>query len=104
MTIMQKLELPRKPYYVKVTDDCDFFELFKKIEKRFDTCFILESLGEDSHIARHTIIGFDPEKIIHANGSKLTITERDGSSETTHCDNPYQTLRSIMPQNIISTI
>jgi anthranilate synthase component I len=99
---LKPFQLPRKPRYIKVTDDCDFFELFKKVEKRFTNCFILESLGEDSHIARHTIIGFDPEKIVYANGNELTIEERDGSRQTQTCDNPYLTLRELMPQNIIS--
>ena len=94
--------LPRKPQYVKVADHCDFFELFKKIEKRYDNCFMLESLGEDSHIARHTIIGFDPEKTIFANGNLLTVVERDGSEYSETCSNPYERLRELMPQNIIS--
>lgn len=94
--------LPRKPQYLKVADQCDFFELFKKVEKRYDNCFMLESLGEDSHVARHTIMGFDPEKILVANGQELTIIERDGTSTTLHCENPYYKLRELMPQNIIS--
>ncbi|EAR09307.1 anthranilate synthase component I family protein [Reinekea blandensis] len=95
-------ELPRKPQYLKVADQCDFFELFKKVEKRYDNCFMLESLGEDSHVARHTIMGFDPEKVLFANGQSLTIVERDGTSTTLACDNPYYKLRELMPQNIIS--
>ena len=96
------IELPRKPRYVNLTADCDFFALFKKIEKRFETCFMLESLGEESHISRYSIIGFDPEKILRANGRTLTITERDGSSESYESDNPYYLLRDIVPQNVIS--
>lgn len=95
-------ELPRKPQYVKVADQCDFFELFKKVEKRYDNCFMLESLGEDSHLARHTIMGFDPEKVIYANGRTLTIEERNGETTTLDCENPYFKLRELMPQNIIS--
>lgn len=102
MTDYPAFELPRKPQYVKVADQCDFFELFKKIEKRYDNCFMLESLGEDSHIARHTIIGFDPEKILFANGKTLTIEERDGQQTNIPCDNPYLKMRELMPQNIIS--
>ncbi|MFQ3231080.1 anthranilate synthase component I family protein [Reinekea sp.] len=102
MNSLSKFELPRKPHYVKVTDSCDFFELFKKIDKQFDQCFMLESLGEDSHIARQSIIGFDPEKTIYANGKQLVIEERDGGSQSIESDNPYQTLRAMMPQNIIS--
>ena len=74
-----RISLPRKPHYTTLTADCDFFSLFKKIERRYDNCFYLESLGEDSHIARHSIIGFDPEKLLYANGNTLTIEERDGS-------------------------
>lgn len=97
-----RIELPRKPHYITLTADCDFFRLFKKIERRYSHCFYLESLGEDSHIARHSIIGFDPEQLVYANGRLLTIEQRDGSSETFECDNPYEMLREIMPQNIIS--
>ncbi len=98
----QPFTLPRKPHYVKLTADTDFFLLFKKIDKRFDQCFMLESLGEDSHIARHSIIGFDPEQIIYANGNTLSIAERDGSVAHFESDNPYYLLRELMPQNIIS--
>ena len=96
------IELPRKPHYVTITADCDFFGLFKKIEQRFSNCFYLESLGEDSHIARHSIIGFDPEQLLYANGNTLTIEERDGSKADYPSDNPYSLLREIVPQDIIS--
>ncbi len=96
------IELPRKPHYITITDDVDFFGLFKKIEQRHKHCFYLESLGEDSHIARHSIIGFDPELLLYANGNTLIIEQRDGSKENYQSDNPYQLLREIVPQNIIS--
>jgi len=97
-----RLTLPRKPSYVTITEDCNYFELFKKVEKRFDNCFILESLGEESYVARHTLIGFDPEKQLHAIGNSLTISERDGTGTTYQSDNPYYLLREIIPQNILS--
>jgi len=98
----EAIKLPRKPHYVNVSADCDFFDLFKKVEKRFDTCFMLESLGEDSFISRHSIIGFDPEKILWAQGNTLHIDERDGSSQSYQSENPYYLLRDIVPQNILS--
>ena len=98
----EKIELPRKPQYVTVTADGDFFDLFRKIEKRFDVCFMLESLGEDSHFSRYSIIGFDPEKLLYANGDQLTIEDRGGKQEHYTSENPYYLLRDIMPQNIIS--
>lgn len=96
------IKLPRKPRYVTITAHCDFFGLFKKIEQRYQHCFYLESLGEDSHIARHSIIGFDPEQQFYARGKELIIEQRDGSVESYASDNPYYLLRDIVPQNIIS--
>lgn len=97
-----RIELPRKPKYVTISSDCDFFGMFKKVEKQFSNCFMLESLGEESYISRHSIIGFDPEKLLWAEGNKLFIQERDGATESYESDNPYYLLRSIVPQNIIS--
>lgn len=102
MTKPKPFSLARKPQYLKVAEDCDFFALFKKIEKAYSTCFILESLGEDSHMARHTIIGFDPDYQLYANGSQLTIEDRQGKQETYTSDNPYYLLREIIPQNVIA--
>jgi len=98
----EPFKLPRKPHYVTVSEGCDFFELFKKVEKRFDTCFMLESLGEESFISRYSIIGFDPEKILWAEGNKLHIQDYDGEVNTYLSDNPYYLLRDIVPQNILS--
>lgn len=98
----EPIKLPRKPKYITIKEDCDFFALFKKIEKRSRNCFYLESLGEDSHIARHSIIGFDPEMELFAQGKQLTIQQRDGSTETYESDNPYYLLKEIVPQDIIS--
>lgn len=97
-----RIELPRKPKYVNISSDCDFFGMFKKVEKQFDNCFMLESLGEESYISRHSIIGFDPEKLLWAEGNTLWIEERDGSKAAYESENPYYLLRSIVPQNIIS--
>jgi len=98
----QRITLPRKPKYITISADCDFFALFKTVEKHFDNCFMLESLGEESFISRHSIIGFDPEKLIWAEGKQLFIQERDGSTESYESDNPYYLLRDIVPQNILS--
>ena len=98
----EPIQLPRKPRYVTLTADCDFFELFKKIEKRFATCFMLESLGEESYISRYSIIGFDPEKILYANGNTLFIEDRAGNTEKYESENPYYLLRQIVPQDVIS--
>ncbi|WP_010324758.1 anthranilate synthase component I family protein [Marinobacterium stanieri] len=97
-----RITLPRKPHYVTLAADIDFFGLFKKIEKRFDNCFMLESLGEESFLSRHSIIGFDPEQILWATEGELHVQSRDGEVQSYASDNPYYLLRDIVPQDIIS--
>lgn len=99
-----KIELASKPNLIKLAQDIDFFELFKRIETKYDTCFLLESLGEDSHISRHHAIGFAPAKTIFAKDRHtLAITDNaTGETEIYPCDNPYQLLREITPQHIIA--
>lgn len=97
-----RIELPRKPHYLPLTMECDFFLLFKKIDKHFDHCFMLESLGEESHFSRYSIIGFDPEQIVYAREGVLHVAQRDGSAKSYASSHPYRLLRHIMPQDIIS--
>ena len=99
-----KIALASKPSLIKLAQDIDFFELFKRIEAKYATCFLLESLGEESYISRHHAIGFDPAMTVLAKDRHtLTITNnRTGESTDYTCDNPYQLLREITPQHVIS--
>lgn len=101
---LPKIELPGKPTYLKLTEDFDFFALFRSIEHKYKNCFILESLGEESYVARHHIIGFDPEQLVYAKDYQTLCIEQTatGESEDYLCENPYYALRDIVPQNIIS--
>ncbi len=45
-----KIALASKPSLIKLAQDIDFFELFKRIEAKYATCFLLESLGEESYL------------------------------------------------------
>ncbi|WP_182405117.1 anthranilate synthase component I family protein [Psychrobacter sp. GP33] len=98
------IDIPSKPQRIKLTQDIDFFALFKRIEYVFNTCYLLESLGEDSHMSRHHAIGFDPVMTIAAiDRTTLAITDNK-TAETKHyqTDNPYQLLRTITPQHVIA--
>lgn len=96
MKTIPKIKILQKPTYVKIAEGVDFFELFKKIERRFETCFIFESLGEDGKFSRYSIIGFEPSHVIGARGNVLSI---DG--KTYKVANPYYALRDIMPHATI---
>ncbi len=94
---LPRITVDRKPRYRPLETDLDFFDLFKIIEKNFDVCFFLESLGEESHISRYSIIGFDPSSIVSVADNTLVI---DGNNY--QVDNPYYALRDIMPRGVLA--
>jgi anthranilate synthase component I len=78
-----------------------FFELFGRIERQFETCFLLESLGEQGYDSRYSVIGFDPEIDFTGTAGKVICTF-DGGSETVATANPYQYLRDYLPQDVLT--
>lgn len=94
---LPKIEINKTPTYLKLESSMDFFELFERVEGEYENCFLFESLGEQGHLSRYSIIGFDPEHLIKAKGSKLYFDEQEFEVE-----NPYHALRKIVPQNAIS--
>lgn len=97
MAKLPKIVINKTPTYLKISEGEDFFELFAKIEAKFENCFILESLGEQGSLSRYSIIGFDPKHIIRAKGNDLFIDKQKFKVK-----NPYFALREIIPQNVIS--
>lgn len=97
MKNLPKIQIGKKPNYLKFGEDMDFYGLFEKIEREFKTCFILESLGEEEKFSRYSIIGFDPKHIISARGNNLKV---DG--KTYEVENPYYALREMMPEETIA--
>ena len=99
---LNKLKLTGKPNYKKLSEDYDFFQLFKKIEKKYKTCFLFESLGEESNISRYHILGFDPKYIITCDKNHLIILDEINNPKKIKTDNPYNLLKQYIPSNIIS--
>ncbi len=101
---LPKIALSGKPNYIKLSEEHDFFELFRKLERRYETCFLFESLGEESHISRHHLIGFDPAQIVYAtNLHTLCVHDtRAGHTRQHTCKNAYLALRELVPHKVIS--
>ncbi|HNB97580.1 MAG TPA: anthranilate synthase component I family protein, partial [Leptospiraceae bacterium] len=78
-----KIQLPRKATYTRLEEDIPFFELFQKIERKFENCFLLESLEKESYDSRYSILGFDPQHIVYADGNSLYVDNVEYP-----CDNP----------------
>lgn len=97
MDTLPKITIGKKPIYLKIAEDIDFYGLFEKIEEQFETCFIYESLGEDGKFSRYSIIGFDPDHIISARENNLLIDNKNYS-----VDNPYKALKDIMPSQTLT--
>lgn len=94
---LPKIILNQKPTYLKLDLGVDFFEVFTGIEANFENCYLFESLGEQNSFSRYSLIGFDPKHIISAKENKLLFDEK-----AFEVNNPYFTLREIVPQNAIS--
>lgn len=94
---MPRISLSKKPTYLKIAEGLDFFKLFAKIEEKYKTCFLFESLGEQSTHSRYSIIGFDPAHIISAKENVLTFDKQKFEVK-----NPYFALREIVPNDVIS--
>ncbi|HMV41948.1 MAG TPA: anthranilate synthase component I family protein [Leptospiraceae bacterium] len=92
-----KIQLPRKATYTRLEEDIPFFELFQKIERKFENCFLLESLEKESYDSRYSILGFDPQHIVYADGNSLYVDNVEYP-----CDNPYYALRELIPTDVLS--
>lgn len=97
MKSLPKITISQKPVYKKLAEDVDFFALFTKLDKEFDTCFLYESLGEEGKFSRYSLIGFDPEHLV--SGREKTLVVDNVSYEV---DNPYEALKEIMPSQSIA--
>lgn len=94
---LPKINITKKPTYIKFAHDVDFFALFQKIEQTFDTCFIFESLGEEAEFSRYSLIGFDPAHLVSARGNNFFF---DGKKYP--MKNPYAALSEIMPEQALA--
>jgi anthranilate synthase component I len=87
----------QNPVYIEL-GKLDFVSLFEKIEKEFDTCFMLESLGENAKDARYSVIGFAPATVISAEGNALNV-----NGESQHHNNPYYALKNYIPEHYVAS-
>jgi anthranilate synthase component 1 len=90
---LPKFNIPKKPKYIQLDlpKGLEFWELFRSFDSQFDTCFLLESAGDNQYDSRYSVIGFDPKNIIQGNQNDLEV---DGV--TYPVENPYYALRDLV--------
>jgi len=101
LSVVQLPRLPAKPHYGTFATELDFFTLFGRIERHFDTCFLLESMGEQNYDSRYSVIGFMPEFDFSGRGNVLQIRSADGDTRITE-ENPYSFLRTLLPRDVLT--
>ncbi|WP_411824212.1 anthranilate synthase component I family protein [Leptospira sp. 'Mane'] len=96
---LPKIEIPKKPKYInlELPSGIEFWELFRFFEKAYDTCFLLESAGDNQYDSRYSVIGFDPEHTIIGTPGNLNIDGKDYK-----VTNPYYSLRELTNYNSLS--
>ena len=104
MSELPVLDLPQKPKYTKLElkEDVDFLDIFIKIEKECETCFLFESLDINNSHSRYNIIGFSPEGFLRASHESLIWENKEKKKTIIPTKNPYKLLSEWLPQNIIS--
>jgi anthranilate synthase component 1 len=90
---LPKFTIPKKPKYIQLSlpQGLEFWELFRSFDNQFDTCFLLESAGDNQYDSRYSVIGFDPKHTIKGNPGKLEIDGKEYEVE-----NPYYTIRDLV--------
>jgi anthranilate synthase component 1 len=70
------------------------FELFKNIYHNHPYAFLLESMENDSGLARYSVLGFEPAAKIKAHGNMLEI-EKNGEKAEYDVENPFNEIKKL---------
>lgn len=100
---LETILLPSTPYKKVLDVGTDYYTLFCFLEKKFDNCYIFESLSDEKRKDVHTSFGADPLFTVRAKGNRLFFTGNlkilgvEGESVDFEVDNPYQFLKTFFP-------
>ena len=72
------------------------FEIYSKIEKNYSHTFLFESLTGPEELAETSIIGFDPEVILHGYEDRIVLSYKDGSTKTVPTTDPVAEIKNMI--------
>ncbi len=85
----------RVPVSLEIFGDTDTtIGLLKKLKKRSECCFLLESVEGGEKWGRYSFLGFGPATTVSARGNDVTLTFPDGTNSK--CGDPIGTLRRLL--------
>lgn len=85
-------DIKGKPEYQTFESNLTFYEIFTRLERNYDTVFLLESLGGNTFDSRYSAIGFAPTHILRGEPGKLYVDDAEFVTK-----NPYYALRDFLP-------
>lgn len=86
------------PIYREIVADCETpVSAFLKIRKG-KYPFLFESVEGGEKWGRYSFLGVDPSILIKGEGTKVTVTRRNGSQTVTTCAQPLDVLRDLLAE------
>ncbi|MGA3060082.1 MAG: anthranilate synthase component I [Candidatus Bathyarchaeia archaeon] len=78
-------------------------EIFSKLQKKYQTTYLLESIEGPKKLAQYSFIGFDPKISIQIKNCKVQIrNEKTGEATTEETTDPLQTLEHLMKNQALT--
>jgi anthranilate synthase component 1 len=85
---------------VEIPFEYEPFEMFKKLCKKCDNAYLLESMEGPEKLAEYSFIGFKPEKIVSSRDRVVTVFKPStGEEQVVEDSDPLDVLRGILNEN-----
>jgi len=93
---------PKKLKYreKKIKTNLDLLGIFARLKQNFETCFLLESLGNYDNFSRKSYLGFAPHAVIRGEPGKLIVNPANAgrASKVFATPNPFEALKLFLPK------
>jgi len=78
-------------------------EIFSKLQKKYQTTYLLESIEGPKKLAQYSFIGFDPKITLQTKNKKAQIkNERTGETTTQKTSDPLQLIERLLKDEAVS--
>ncbi len=87
----------------KITFTKQPLEIFSKLQKQYETTYLLESIEGPEKLAQYSFIGFDPKTTIQAKNKKVQIKNtKTGETTTQTTNDPLQLIEQLLKDHAIA--